>query len=241
MREPTSSDMIARILMRRVAVVFECLLGPSLVPIYAWHETRPEIPVQVGTGFLVAHRSRPVLLTAKHTLRGRNFQEDPGKKAVHVSGGWVHIGNHGRTVQESDRDIAAAYMDEFPRERCLAPSQFALNARIPKIVTMGGFLGRDFKRPSPKLRPKPYVYSNVGIAVGEGLLGMRYTHRRNIDTKTGEAAVTPIPAGLSGCPMVDTIELLKNTVSVVGLFTDQDKGQARGENHDTIRSVLALL
>lgn len=71
---------------------FITLVQPSLVAIYASHSRRPTEPVQVGTGFLVAHCSRPVLITAEHVLRGNNGKENPGDKAVHVGGSWAYIG-----------------------------------------------------------------------------------------------------------------------------------------------------
>ena len=53
--------------------------------------------------------------------------------------------------------------------------------------------------------------------------------------------MTSIPSSLSGCPMVDTIELIKGDVSVVGVFTDQDNGQAWGEDANILQTALASL
>jgi hypothetical protein len=39
--------------------------------------------------------------------------------------------------------------------------------------------------------------------------------------------------------MVDTIELIKGAVSVVGVFTDQDNGRAWGEDSNILQTVLA--
>lgn len=51
--------------------------------------------------------------------------------------------------------------------------------------------------------------------------------RRNVDPGTGAAVVALLPAGLSGGSMLDTLEPINGTISIVSIFTDQDQGQAR--------------
>ncbi|GEM_PF-1958799 len=242
MRASSMVGSFASILMAEAGAIFTSLIKPSLVAIYVSHKTKPENPVQVGTGFLIARCSRPVLITAKHTLRGENLKEDPGDKAVHVDGSWVYIGDGKRTIVEpKDRDLAVAYMDEFRLDQCLALSHLSSQVQSPKIVTIGGFIARDFRRRGNTLLPAPYIYSSVGVVVDAGLVGLRYPKRRNVDTKTSKAGVTSRPSGLSGCPMVDTIKLIKGTVSVVGVFTDQKNGKAWGEDANILQTALASL
>jgi len=237
------TESVANILMAEAVEVFKRLVMPSVVPIYdSLSENRADMPRQVGSGFLVAHHSRPVLITAKHTLRGRTFSEGPGDKAVHVDGRWVYIGDGIRTIVEpTDRDVVMTYMDEFDLGRCLTESTVSAKDFPSKIITLGGFLARDFKRDGATLRPAPFIYTNVAISIGAGLVGLRYPKRRNVDTKTSNAVVTSVPSGLSGCPLVDTLELLKGSVRVVGVFTEQDNGQARGEDATVIQQVMASL
>src|SRR4051794_37865066 len=90
---------------------------------------------------------------------------------------------------------------------------------------MGGFLARDFKRQGDTLKPAPRVYTNVGIPVGAGLVGLRHPKRRNVNSMTREAAVTPLPSGLSGGPMLDTIELIKGKISIVGVLSNRTKAR----------------
>ncbi len=91
------------------------------------------------------------------------------------------------------------------------------------------------------LGPKLFLYTNVGVAVGSGLVGLRYTHRRNINTTSGLSSVTPVPSGLSGCPMVDTVGLIRGEVRIVGVLTEQSNGQARGEDVAHVGAGMALL
>lgn len=218
------------------------LVQPSLVAIYASHSRRPTEPVQIGTGFLVAHSCRPVLVTAEHVLRGHNWKENPGDKAVHIGGSWVYIGDgNGPLASAKDYDIAAIYMDGFPLSRCLSPSSLSLQPLDATAVTIGGYLARDFKREGHVLRPAPYIYSNRRLGICQGFVGLRYPKRRNIYTVTSKPAVTPIPSGLSGCPMMDTIELIRGCISILGVFTDQGDGKAWGVDSNILRALLNSL
>jgi hypothetical protein len=92
MRAASSSaaSSVASILMAEAAAIFTSLVKPSLVAIYVSHKMKPENPVQVGTGFLIARCSRPVLVTAKHTLRGKEIKPFT----------WVATGYTSATVSE---------------------------------------------------------------------------------------------------------------------------------------------
>lgn len=91
------------------------------------------------------------------------------------------------------------------------------------------------------MSPATWIYSNVGVDMGVGRVGLRYPKRRNVNTATGQAAVTPKPTGLSGGPMIDTIELIKGAVRVVGVFIEQGDGVGRGEDAEVIQKALASL
>lgn len=233
-------NSVAQVLTAEIAANYQRLVQPSTIAIYASHGSRPETPVQVGTGFLVLHQSRPVLITAKHVLRGHTFQEDPAEKAVHINGSWVYVGDGSRTLAEpAGRDLSVMFMDEFAQGQCvvLPPS----TSPKPKLITIGGFLSRDFKRSDNTLRPAPRVYTNVAVPAAPGMIGMQYPNRRNVNTSTGALAVSPIPRGLSGGPMVDSLSLLKGAVVPLGVLTEMSGGNARGEDVGIITQAIAAL
>lgn len=231
---------VAQALTAEIAANFQRLVQPSTIAIYASHGSRPDTPVQVGSGFLMMHQSRAVLITAKHVLRGHAFNEDPAEKAVHVDGTWVYVGDGSRTLVEPvGRDLSVMFMDEFALGQCLGtPSSLPLNS---KIITMGGYLSRDFKRSGNTLRPAPRVYTNVAVPVAPGMIGLRHPRRRNVNTPTGASAVSPTPRGLSGGPMVDSLALLNGTVVLLGVLTEMSSGIARGEDVDVITQAIAAL
>ena len=226
--------------MANVKQAFARLVEPSLIAIYGANESRPEVPEQVGSGVLIQHRDRPVLVMAKHVLTGQNFDEDPAEKAVMVDGRWVYIGDSGREViQSKDLDLVVTCMDELATKKCLSADRITGSASIPKIASIGGYLARDFKRSQVDgvLRPSPLVYSNITTKMPCGKIGLKYPKRHNV-TDEGEAVFNPIPRGLSGGPMLDTVALLKGSVLIVGVFTDQRDGLAFGEHGLAIREFL---
>jgi len=71
---------------KRVKANALALVTPHLVAIYQ-EATLPRVKTeQVGAGFLIKHKHRPVLITAKHTLYGHDGNEDPWAKAIFVTG-----------------------------------------------------------------------------------------------------------------------------------------------------------
>ena len=225
--------------MREVGTQFERLVKPSLVPIYAAHDRRPEIPKQVGTGFLVEHLNRPVLVTAKHTLYGASFKEPPGTKFVHIDRRFIYIGDNNRTLLEADHhDIAACYMDEYPLTRCIRSELYSCIINDTKLITICGFLANKFNRNKTALKPTPFIYTNVSKSSEMAIACVRYTRRKNIDTLSGKPAFSPLPRGLSGGPMLDTEALFTGMVRVVGVLTEQSEGEARGVSHNVLRSLL---
>jgi hypothetical protein len=220
------------------------LLQPHLVAIY--HQTtEPKVKTQqVGTGFLVRHKGRPVLVTAKHTLYGRKGNENPGEKAIVVAGVLTMIGNlrSHEVVQDKIHDIAAIYVDEFDLERCLPPSSLPSVDSAPKFVTIHGFLARDFNldRPEDTLKPAPWVYTNSRTNHGSGYIALLYPKHRNRNTDSGLKVMAPIPQGLSGCPMLDGEKLSEREVSIIGVFTDFPDGQGIAFGESSAK-VIALL
>ena len=222
-----------------VASSFVTCVLPSLVAIYASHHLKPEAPVQVGTGILISHKSRPVLVTARHVLRGHNFDEEPAEKAFHIDGRWVYVGDGPRSLFEAkDRDLAAFYADEFKFRPLLPPPAVTAANETANVITIGGFLARDFKRDGGVLQPKPWIYSNKSVRDENGMVGLLYPKRHNVESNTGDAIFNSIPRGLSGGPMLNTVNLLNANVAIVGVFTEQSDGTARGECATLVSSLL---
>jgi hypothetical protein len=220
------------------------LVQPCLVAIYE-EITEPKINLrQIGTGFRIQHRGRPVLVTAKHTLYGHSGDENPGEKAIYVSGKLELIGNLGANelVFTKHHDLAAIYVDQFSLADCLPPDCLCRVDAKPRIVTIQGFLARDFKRDAKTgtLRPAPRAYTNSRREAGDGYIGIRYPKSRNRDTESGMKVMVPIPSGLSGGPMLDSARLADGNISIIGVFTDhlKERGIAFGESSAKLVALL---
>jgi hypothetical protein len=184
------------------------LVQPSLVPIYV-ELKGPRRPLdQVGTGFLIRHQDRTVLVTAKHVLRGRESNEDPWEKVVIAAGHRLLLGdlNRNSLVEAIDEDAAILFVDEFGAERCL-PSSVLSEAHSARILTLHGFLGRDFNRDAvaDAAFPAPWVITGAIGNSSERWLEMKYPRSRFRDPQTGLVVTAPIPAGISGGPMLDSL------------------------------------
>jgi hypothetical protein len=233
-------------LMAVVAQNSEKLVQPHLVAIYSDKKLfgGTKGPNQVGTGFLVTWCDRPTLITAKHTLYGHNGNENPRSKSVFVNGALTEIGdlNLGTIRRDPRHDLVAVHIDNYAPTSCLPLAAIPFGASQAKLITIHGFLSRDFRRSSreEKLRPKPYVYTDKQCRIGSGYVGIAYAWNRAIDTTGGYRVHTPTPRGLSGCPMLDTAKLALQKVAVIGVFTDKppERGVAFGES---TAKLLALL
>ena len=218
---------------------FKCHALKSLVPIYASHHKESGNPVQVGTGFLLEHNSRPVLFTAAHVLYGHDFDDGLNDKAFHVDGNFAYVDNGSRCLSwTKDPDIAAFYADEFKSSHFLPAPAASAKADGVKFITMGGFLAREFKRNGNCLKPKPWIYTNKFAKYDNGIVSFLYPKRHNVESETGEAIVSSKPRGLSGGPMLNTVSLLMGKVEIIGVFTEQSDGVARGECASHIASIL---
>lgn len=218
------------------------LVQPHLVAVYE-EKTDPRVKtVQIGTGFLVRHRDRPVLVTAKHVLYGHEFDEDPSQKAVLVGGLLRKLGQLDAVhlVNSDEHDLTVFYVDEFGLERCLPSSVLCPGGGDPAMVTIHGYLARDFRRDRKTgiLRPAPRVYTNSRFNLGAGYVALRYPKSRN--RSTGKI-MAPRPSGMSGCPMLDSLRLRERQISIVGVFTEYrgDQGLAFGEVSSKVLSLLA--
>src|SRR6516225_1216773 len=91
----------------------ERLVTPPLVEIYGW--CKGSAPHQSGTGFLVNHGERPMLVTARHVLYGHEDDEHPLTKYVWFNGDLRQLSKlRFKTVlHDRNNDLAAIYADEL--------------------------------------------------------------------------------------------------------------------------------
>jgi hypothetical protein len=222
----------------------ERLIQPALVAVYeADHRGRPR---QIGTGFLVLWRDRPFVVTAKHTLYGHSYDEDPAEKLIFADGRLDRLPSFGidQIVKADEFDVAGFYADIYEPERCLSSdSLFRSSREGPNLITIFGYLARDFRRNDATLRPKPWLYTDVEVAGEPGYVTMAYPKNRALETRSSRRTMTSRPEGLSGCPMLDAADLARGQVSIRGLFTDQppESGVAFGEDVQKVQALLSRL
>lgn len=228
-----------------VADNFKHIIAPSLVAIYAPHDSRSGLIFQTGTGYLVRHNDRPVVITALHTLYGENGTDDPAEKSFFWHGKLHRVGNPPRDVYKvADFDIAAFYADELAAKPQLDPRWLAMPRHPIPYISLGGYLARDFKRSGAGLNPAPRTHTDKRVASTKGLgfVSVRYTRRRNLDTFIGQRIqAAPRPKGLSGCPMIDSLSLLDGQPRIIGMFTDLVNGEAFGPSSHVTQAILASM
>jgi hypothetical protein len=239
---------------KRVAEYFKqikanglALVQPHLVAIY--HEgTRPKVKTkQIGTGFIIGHQGRSVLITAKHALYGHNGDENPGEKEIFVAGSLKmigHLSSH-EVVRAKDHDLVAMYVSEFSEAECIPLSSLCSVDATLRVVTIQGFLARDFRRDTRTgiLRPAPRIYTNSRKDCGSGYVGLSYPKNRNRSTDSAKKVMAPRPSGMSGGPMLDGDKLAKGQISIVGVFTDywRERGMAFGESSTKVLGLLGRM
>src|SRR5579863_8544141 len=97
-----------RFLREKVQAQTERLVQPSLVAIYTWPDVAGAKPAQTGTGFLLNHRDRPLLITAAHCLYGHNNEESPFRKYIIFGGGLRQLADlkTGEIIRDTHKDLA---------------------------------------------------------------------------------------------------------------------------------------
>lgn len=221
----------------------EVLIGPRLVAIYSDEEGKAE-PDQIGTGFLLNYEGQSTLITAAHCLYGstEDHRENPGDKLVFTGGTLKRLAEV--TVSELnyslDRDIAAVIVSGFSD---LIPQTAITHAHeMAHVVVVHGYLARDFRRSKTNgaLRPAPFIYQDKRLSCRDGNLRFKFP-RKTFNTLTNERSVAPIPRGLSGCPMLDGIALLRGEIGICGVFTEWADGVGSGPSRQVLIELLQSL
>lgn len=231
----TNQQMIAEI----PEVVQEAVL-PYLVAIYG---NRDE---QIATAFLTMWKGRQLLVTAMHCLYGANLYEDPWSKQIFVGNELVRLGDVATSTIacDQDLDVAIVHVSGFEPDRLLPFSALQFRNGPPELLTLVGYLARDFERKvyAETLLPAPFCYTNQKFAMSPEFVGISYPNRA-ITTDTGQSELTPIPRGLSGTLMLDSAALLLGEIKVYGVFTDERMHQAHifGTHIDALESLFDKL
>lgn len=228
-------------LMKQLASLSQKLIQPSLVPIY--EENHMGKPDQIGTGFLVSYNNKSILVTAKHVLYGHDYNEDATAKLIFVNNELTHISETGikDICRASEHDLAVFNAPFYNNSRCLTSFSLHSSRNLnPEFLTIYGFLARDFKREGEELNPSLRIYTNRAVNYESGYMAISYEKHKAKDTYTDQVVMTPIPRGMSGCPMLNSLELLKGNIQVAGVFTDCPAGEglAYGEHSDKLAYML---
>lgn len=201
------------------------------------HPIRSQNPVQIGTGFLIKYFDKSVVVTAARTLWGQNGKEQPGEKAFLANGKLTYVGDCGGQIITC-RDIAIFVAEPLGSRRQI-PYE-SLQQTQAKIITIGGYLARDFKRVHGGLMPAPWIHTDQRVPVAQDLVGLRYTSKV-VRQGNHKRVRPPIPSGLSGGPMIDAVQLALGRTRIVGVLTEQSHGTARGEPSFLLKELLAGL
>ncbi|MFN7110239.1 MAG: trypsin-like peptidase domain-containing protein [Brevundimonas sp.] len=227
-----------------VASTCDRLVGPALVAIYDGRKGS-SAPFQSGTGFIVRRGDQNVLVTAHHCLFGKDPDkpENPGDKGVFVDGLLRPLGEVALTKCAHDRhhDVAVVCVDRF--ENALPETAMAAHHEHTPVVTVHGFLSRDFRRTRTGpgvLRPKPFIFQQPGNKVDDGFLKFEFPRKGRL-TRSQKPAMSPIPRGLSGSPILDSLALVKGMVGVAGVFTDWHEGVGKGATRLVISAAVDQL
>lgn len=227
-----------------IAKICDRLVGPALVAIYDDRQGEAE-PYQSGTGFVVKRSGHVIFVTAHHCLFGQNLDnpESPGDKCIFVDGALRRVGEVALSecAYVRDHDVAvmrvAGFQHALPEDVLLAPYENTA------VVAVHGFLSRDFKRTRAGggiLKPKPFIFQQPSMGVEEGYLSFKFP-RKGVVSGSKTRAVSPIPRGLSGGPIVDSIALARGQVGIAGVFTEWDQGIGKGATRQIINLAIDRL
>jgi hypothetical protein len=224
----------------------ERLVTPSLLPICARPGGSDRATHQSGTGFLIAHHDRPVLVTARHVLYAHKYDEDPLAKHIVFNGRLrllFELRSEG-VLQDLNNDLAAVRVDELGLLECLPMSCLSFVEATCTWITLYGLLARDFRRKlsDGSIKSQPYRVTNERAAWRPGYTGLRYQKGKNSD-RSGRIVQAARPSGMSGAPMLDTAMLGAGIVVIVGVFTDyvREKGLGFGESAPKVIALLEQL
>ena len=184
------------------------------------------------------------MVTAKHVLYGQKFDENPWEKYIVFGGSLKRLFELqcDQIIHDENNDLAAFFLDELGFDRCLPSPEIPKNEFEYRLVSIHGYLARDFRRELTfgQLKPQPMLYVNKYVKKGEGYVGILYTKSKNRNTRTGEIVQTARPAGMSGGPMLDAVALGSGRIIIVGVFTNKEpeRGYGFGESSVKLNRLL---
>lgn len=128
------------------------LVLPSLVAIYEM--IAQQKPEQIGTGFLILWKEKPVLITAKHVLCGHGNGNDTSEKLLFENGDFIPISNVGNASMVN-ADLAAVGVDNISSKPCLSADTIDCDADTTGVLTILGYRSDDFRGTGQTLSPQP--------------------------------------------------------------------------------------
>lgn len=222
----------------------EFLRRRSIVPIYDKELPSGQV-VQIGTASFIQVANQWYFLTARHCLYGAANTDDPFSKAVFWQGRLESLGNIATGVigKVDNQDFVVIEL----KGRSANVTPFNIDAlkttSSGSVLTVGGFLSSRYRRHLQQglLRPKPYVYTNVRSPAEPLHIALKYTSKKNASLRSAGPIRAPIPRGISGAPILDTLALAQGIPIIVGLLTDQTGGKAFGPASAQIRELIARM
>jgi hypothetical protein len=224
---PEESSYVGTVTQRYM----EKLVLPAIIEILVGkkNSSNQTVPVQIGSGFYTFMRGSRFLATAKHCLLGHNYDETIDDKLIFL-GGLRHINDlkDVKVYHSDNRDVSLIWSTEFNESR---QDFLRLGGifEVSKPITIGGFLARDFKRPTPQIKPKPYFYTGKLTSSRKFLTFSYAGTNKGKAAATGARVTPPSPAGLSGGPVICTRELFRHRARAIGVFTEYNSSTAMGK------------
>ena len=196
--------------MRRVSENANRLVLPAIVAIYDRPNGSDRATKQIGTGFCINWHERPVLVTARHTLYGHRYDEEPEDPST------KHIAFHGRLRSLSElrtrevgflvgHDLAAVFVDELELAASLPMSCLLPTEAACRLVSIYGLLSRGFRRSrtftpiSARLRgrdARASFFPNTGT---ETATQARSSKRRDLSACRADPCLTPRSSSMKPC------------------------------------------
>lgn len=201
---------------------FAALAERYLVAIYKYDEKKDR-NYQTATGFMININGIPFLLTAAHSIYGASFKENSHKKNIFLVDSPILFNeiSNPRFIFDKELDIAILTCDEFLDRESISIEEIA-HKNTPKILTVAGYLARDFKKDGEILRPSPRTYSGK-FATKESYIALHYQRGKVKEEGSDQIIRGPILRGLSGGPIINTELLCQNTLSLCGIFIERDE------------------
>ncbi len=166
--------------MDQVSNIASEVITPYLVAIYADGARPPHVSEQIGTGIRMSHEGKSFLVTAKHVLFGNDGTGNASEKCIFAGHGPLRrLGHLGPANVVHDLDLAVVRIEAFSEEPCLPSPCLSADEGVPPLLTIIGFLARDFKRSVAEERVglTSLVHTDNAVGYKPGNPAVRYKRK----------------------------------------------------------------